>query len=203
MSGPRFASYPCLPREGVLVNKKNEFAVSIRKPLFVAMTSGCLMLGAAAHGAATSLNPQAIYNFNFPGAPYTAPPLDTVDFLANVSGIAASALQVRIFNDLNGAGGTALAFDFVNVSPGNLIFGTGAGLLGLDDGVFSVGLFSTTLTLNTITATGGFFEGPGVGPVTGVLVTSVPEPASLALLGIAMAGLAVARRKPRAQVAAH
>ena len=185
------------------MNKKNEFAVSIRKPLFVAMTSGYLILAAdPPAAAATSLNPQAIYNFNFPGAPYTAPPLDSVNFLANVGGTA-GALQAQLFNDLNGTGGTALTFPFVNVSPGDLVFGAGSGFPGLNDGVFSVGLFSTTLTLNTFTANGGFFEGPGVGPVTGVLVTAVPEPASLALLGIAMAGLAVARRKPRGRTAAH
>src|SRR2546423_552288 len=110
------------------MNKKNEFAVSIRKPLFVAMTSGCLILATVPPAAAaTSLNPQAIYNFNFPGAPYIAPQLDSVNFLANVGGTAAGALQAQLFNDLNGAGGTALIFDFVNVSPGNLIFGAGSG----------------------------------------------------------------------------
>src|SRR6266480_153609 len=100
------------------MNKKNEFAVSIRKPLFVAMTSGDVVIATVPPAAAaTSLNPQAIYNFNFPGAPYTAPQLDSVNFLANVGGTA-GALQAQLFNDLNGTGGTALTFPFVNVSPG-------------------------------------------------------------------------------------
>jgi PEP-CTERM motif len=68
----------------------------------------------------------------------------------------------------------------------------------LDDGVFSVGfrLNAGTDDLTTITATATTAAGLPV-TISGVPAAVVPEPATLALLGVGLAGLGLARKRSR------
>ncbi len=80
---------------------------------------------------------------------------------------------------------------------------------GLLDGIFSVGLQSDSLTLDSFFARGcdGCINGEVAAitlPRAGILSTQgAPEPGTLALLGIAIAGLAATRRKPRRATGLH
>jgi hypothetical protein len=171
---------------------------ALRKPLFLAVASGCLTLaGPLPASAGTVLDPAEIFNFNFTN-PLQSPPPPYTGMLLNFSFSGAGPLSITFFDDLDGGGATVYSHTYAGA-----IAGIGLPYAGLTDGIFSVELQSNDLILNSITAFGQICdancEGPPIstGGVPGTLSTTVPEPGLLALLGIAVAGLAAARRKPR------
>lgn len=171
----------------------------LRKPLVVALASGGLALAPSGPtSAALSLSTQQIFNFDFTDPaqpPGGEPPYDSVLLQVFLSG-ATGSLALEIFPDLNGGGSSSTLGPYA-VGSVPVAYGFGLSQPGVLDGKFSVGLQSSTLLLDQVTAgackDGCNFE---TGPIAGRLV-SVPEPGSLALIGIAVAGFAAARRKRR------
>jgi len=172
----------------------------LRKPLFVAMASGCIVLaGFQPALASTSLTSEAIFNFNFSGVSPAPPYPNGIAFDFSFAG-STGPVTFKFYNDPDGGGGVAFT---TTQTLGPFFYNDLFTRFdsGLTDGVFSVGLQSSTLALGTISATGCLnqFCLLETAPIPGTLSTigRVPEPATLALLGIAMAGLAATRRRPR------
>jgi len=183
----------------------------LRKPLALAMAAGCLTLaGQQTASASTALSSEAIFNFDFTNPPdFLAPPYTNM-LLDFTFGGSTGSITFEFYDGLDGSG-TATSLTIPSETTGFHVFDrTDPGLL---DGIFSVGLQSNSLTLDSFTASGvACLPGvpgeitpcSGTPPRTGILSTSsVPEPATLALLGIAIAGLAATRRKPRGVTALH
>jgi len=179
----------------------------LRKPLALAMAAGCLTLaGHQSALASTSLSSEAIFNFNFSNPPtFTPPPYSDIllDFLFGGS---AGSITFEFYPGLDGSG-TATSLVIPSQGTGFLeLDRTDPGLL---DGIFSVGLQSNSLTLDSFSARGCDICLIGevaaiTPPRAGILSTQgAPEPGTLALLGIAIAGLAATRRKPRRATALH
>jgi len=173
-----------------------------RKPLFIAMASGCVALaGYQPALASTSLTSEAVFNFDFTNPPISpAPPYaDGIVFDFSFSG-SVGPVTFNFYNDADRSGGIAFT---ATQTLGPSSYGDFFTLLdsGLIDGVFSVGLQSNTLALGSIFARGCLDPGCllETASIPGTLstVSRVPEPATLGLLGIAIAGLAATRRKPR------
>jgi hypothetical protein len=179
----------------------------LRKPLALAMAAGCLTLaGQQTASASTSLSSEAIFNFDFTNPPdFLAPPYTNM-LLDFTFGGSTGSITFEFYDGLDGSG-TATSLTIPSETTGfHQLNRTDPGLL---DGIFSVGLQSNSLTLDSFVAVGCDGCSPGETaaitlPRTGILSTpSVPEPGTLALLGIAIAGLAATRRKPRGVTALH
>ena len=172
-------------------------SISPRKPLISALVVGCLTLSVAPQSQALPipLTTQTIFNFDFTGQSPPAP-YNEIDLALLFQGTAPQSVTFNFYGGFNGA---SLLTSITAPEPLNLIL-VAPFLSGILDGQFSVGLQSSNFQLSSFSAMGSvaLLEGPRAvtGPVTGAL-RSVPEPSALALLGIAIAGLGVARRKPR------
>lgn len=178
----------------------------VRKPLALAMVAGCLTFaGHQTASASTSLSSEVIFNFDFTNPPaFPAPPYTNM-LLDFVFGGSTGSITFEFYDGLDGSG-TATSLTISETTGFHELNRTDAGLL---DGIFSVGLQSNSLTLDSFSARGcdGCINGEAAEitpPRAGILSTpSVPEPATLALVGIAIAGLAATRRKPRRVTASH
>jgi len=180
----------------------------LRKPLALAMAAGCLTLAGQQTASATSLSSEVIFNFDFTN-PLAFPPPPYIDMdLAFVFGGSTGSITFEFYDGLDGSG-TATSLTVPSETTGfHELIRTDPGLL---DGTFSVGLQSNSLTLDSFAARGFSSAGCIPGEVCSITpfragtqsTRGLPEPATLALVGIAIAGLAATRRKPRRVTALH
>jgi hypothetical protein len=151
-----------------------------------------------------------IINFDFSSAP--SPPPYTGTILSFFHLMVATAPADVVFDFYNGLNGSGLLGSETTTLPTTGSWEAGsdcpsatAYCTGILDGIFSIGLHLTTgaadFSDSPIAPTSAAFDlgiEDGVAGVDGTLGTrSVPEPGTIALLGIGMAGIGFARRRER------